>query len=132
MAIHTAQHLVSAILDTYSLPTLSWSITQFPSLDPPYIELPRQMTWSEVEEVEEKCNGLISEKRAVWVEASLQHPEEDVGQEKLQVKEGEGKEEGDRASRGIPKDYAGVSLDPSHAPLLCATRFQASRDPLNR
>lgn len=57
------------------------------------------MTWKEVDEVEERCNQLVKEARSVWVEASLQGDEGGV-------KDGEG----DRASRGIPKDYAGVSL----------------------
>lgn len=98
MAIHTAQHLLSAVLDTYNLPTLSWSMTQFPSLDCPYIELPRGLTWAEVQEVEDRCNKLISDDLGVWVETSMQSNGNGV--------EGE---EGDRESRGIPKDYEGVS-----------------------
>jgi alanyl-tRNA synthetase len=97
MAIHTAQHLLSAVLDTYNLPTLSWSMTQYPSLDCPYIELSRGLTWKEVEEVEEKCNQLIGEDLSVWVETSMQN-------------EGGVDGEGDRESRGIPKDYEGVCL----------------------
>lgn len=99
MAIHTAQHLLSAVLDTYQLPTLSWSMTQFPSLDCPYIELPRGLTWKEVEEVEDKCNKLISDDLGVWVETSMQTS---VGANGVEG------EEGDRESRGIPKDYEGV------------------------
>lgn len=98
MAIHTAQHLLSAILDTYNLPTLSWSMTQYPSLDCPYIELPRGLTWAEVQEVEDKCNALIDADVSVWVETSMQQEEKGVNAE-----------EGDRESRGIPKDYEGVS-----------------------
>ena len=52
MAIHTAQHLLSAVLDTYSLPTLSWSLTSHPSLEPPYIELSRKRGEGDVARVE--------------------------------------------------------------------------------
>ena len=99
MAIHTAQHLLSAVLDTYNLPTLSWSMTQHPSLDCPYIELPRGLTWKEVQEVEDRCNELINSDVGVWVETSMQSEEGVDG-------------EGDRESRGIPKDYEGVSQSP--------------------
>jgi len=98
MAIHTAQHLLSAVLDTYELPTLSWSMTQYPSLDCPYIELSRGLTWKEVEEVEDKCNRLIADDLAIWVETNIQDTKIDG--------------EGDRESRGIPKDYEGVMLYP--------------------
>lgn len=98
MAIHTAQHLLSAVLDTYNLPTLSWSMTQYPSLDCPYIELPRGLTWKEVQEVEDRCNALIDADLGVWVETTMQQQDGGVG-------EGEA----DRESRGIPKDYEGVS-----------------------
>jgi Ser-tRNA(Ala) deacylase AlaX len=94
MAIHTAQHLLSAVLDTYQLPTLSWSMTQYPSLDCPYIELTRGLTWKEVEEVEERCNQLIADDLSIWVETNIQDTKIDG--------------EGDRESRGIPKDYEGV------------------------
>lgn len=106
MAIHTAQHLLSAILDTYNLPTLSWSMTQFPSLDCPYIELPRGLTWQEVEAVEDRCNELINAGVGVWVETSMQ---QDGG--------GVDGDEGDRESRGIPKDYEGVSRAQPRFPL---------------
>lgn len=99
MAIHTAQHLLSAVLDTYNLPTLSWSMTQHPSLDCPYIELPRGLTWKEVQDVEDRCNELIGSDVGVWVETSMQSEEGVDG-------------EGDRESRGIPKDYEGVSQSP--------------------
>ena len=80
-------------------------MTQHPSLDPPYIELPRGLTWKEVEEVEDRCNQLIGADVGVWVETSMQN------------KAGlDGESEGDRESRGIPKDYEGVSQ-----PVMSAT-----------
>jgi alanyl-tRNA synthetase/misacylated tRNA(Ala) deacylase len=98
MSLHTVQHLLSAVLDTRSLPTLSWSMTAHPSLEAPYVELPRSLTWQEVEEVEAECNRLIGEARRIWIDVNLQADGGEVG---------EGGE-GERESRGIPTDYAGV------------------------
>lgn len=97
MSLHTAQHLLSAVLDTKSLPTISWSMTEHPSLETPYVELPRALTWAEAQEVEDTCNRLIAEARRVWIDVSIQIDGGETG-------------DGDRESRGIPKDYAGVSL----------------------
>lgn len=105
MSLHTAQHLLSAILDTYNLPTLSWALPPHPSLDPPYIELPRGLTWSEVEEVEKKCNGLIEEGRKVWIDVDRQKDGE-FGRVTLG---------GEDEVRGIPRDYEGVSRPLSFA-----------------
>ncbi|WVR03150.1 hypothetical protein IAU60_000140 [Kwoniella sp. DSM 27419] len=102
MTIHTSQHLLSAVLDTYNLPTLSWSMHAFPSLECPYVELSRALTLQEAEEVEQKCNDLIAEGKKVWVDVSIQ---------RKAVSEAEGGEEGgspeERENRGIPKDYDG-------------------------
>lgn len=109
MAIHTGQHLLSAILDTYNLPTLSWSVTAYPSLDAPYVELPRGLTWAEAQEVEDKCNTLIKEGKKVWIDVDVQ-------------KEGEHEKftmAGERETRGIPKDYTGVRCSVSHDPSPC-------------
>lgn len=100
MIIHTAQHLLSAILDSYAegLPTLSWGFAAHPSLDPPYVELPRSLTWAEVEEVERRCNEAIERGVKIWVDVDVQQ-------------EGYVKEtsQGVRESRGIPEDYTDVS-----------------------
>lgn len=95
MTIHTAQHLLSAVLDTYNLPTLSWAMHAHPSLETPYVELGRQLTWKEAEEVEGKCNALIAQAKKIWIEVSVQGDEAGGDSE--------------RESRGLPKDYAGVS-----------------------
>lgn len=100
MTLHTAQHLLSAVLDTYGLPTLSWAMHAHPSLETPYVELQRQLTWKEAEEVETKCNALIAEAKKIWIEVSVQSRSEE-GQ--VQSADDE------RESRGLPKDYAGVS-----------------------
>ena len=96
MSIHTAQHLLSAILDTFAegLNTLSWGFAPYPSLETPYVELPRALTWAEAEKVELKCNQAIERGVKIWV---------DVGeQEEGFVKTTAG---GVRENRGIPEDY---------------------------
>ena len=97
MSIHTAQHLLSAVLDSYNLPTLSWSLTSHPSLEPPYIEISRNLTWAEAEEVERKCNRLIEEAKKVWVDVDMQ----EEGFVKMTAV-------GIRENRGIPTDYTDV------------------------
>jgi Ser-tRNA(Ala) deacylase AlaX len=106
MSIHTAQHLLSAVLDVFDLNTLSWGMPAYPSLDPPYIELPRALTWEEAQAAEARCNELIKEDRKVWIDVTVQ------GETRLQVdsvKDAEGIDV-ERESRGIPKDYTGVSV----------------------
>jgi Ser-tRNA(Ala) deacylase AlaX len=100
MSCHTSQHLLSAILDVHAegLPTLSWSMSAYPSLEPPYIELPRALTWAEVEQVEKRCNEVIEVGKNIWVDVDMQ---------------GEGfvktTAAGVRENRGIPTDYKDVS-----------------------
>jgi hypothetical protein len=162
MTQHTAQHLLSALLDThFSLPTLSWALPAHPSTDPCYVELPRGLSKDEVEKVEAMCNELVSREwgaRAglaeksgkeegggdtrVWIESRLQGQssvaqsgtvtpaQTDAGEVSGDVqKEMEGlglgseggvMEYGDRESRGLPKDYEGVSHYPNFWMLVYA------------
>lgn len=55
MQQHTGQHLLSAILDKYDLPTLSWNMGEMVN----YIEVPRKITPEEIVEVTEKVNHEI-------------------------------------------------------------------------
>jgi hypothetical protein len=87
-------------------------MTQYPSLDCPYIELTRGLTWKEVEEVEDECNQLIADDLSIWVETNIQDSKIDG--------------EGDRESRGIPKDYEGVCHHFCH--LLVITYDRVSFD----
>lgn len=66
MSLHTAQHLLSAVLDTRDLPTLSWSLTPHPA--PCYVEIPRAMSVEEIASVQEQANKLVFEGRKVYVE----------------------------------------------------------------
>ena len=110
MSIHTGQHLLSAILDVHAegLPTLSWGMPPHPSLDLPYVELPRGLTWAETEEIERKCNEAIRNATRVWVDVTRQ--EDGFVKTTLQ---------GVRENRGIPEDYQDVrdSLSPCFSPL---------------
>ena len=112
MTIHTSQHLLSAVLDTYAegLPTLAWSMSAYPSLDPPYIELPRALTWAEAEDVERRCNDLIAENKKIWVDVDMQ----EEGYVKVTAA-------GVRENRGIPEDYANVGPSSSNVPVSADT-----------
>ncbi|GAA5934303.1 putative alanine--tRNA ligase [Sporobolomyces koalae] len=70
MSMHTAQHLLSAVFEReHGLDTLSWSLQKFP--EPCYIELPRTPTAVEIERVQNRCNQVIAEGRAVQVKMEL-------------------------------------------------------------
>ncbi len=110
MTIHTAQHLLSAVLDRSELNTLSWALPAYPSLEPPYVELPRGLTWAEAEDAERKCNALIKENRRVWIDVTAQTGKGINDDDKVKDVAGIDVE---RESRGLPKDYEGVSRDVS-------------------
>lgn len=93
MVTHTAQHLLSAVLDRRELHTLSWAMPAYPSTDAAYIELPRALTWQEVQDAEAECNAHIAAGLSIWIDVDMQGSGDDAG----------------RANRGIPKDYTGVS-----------------------
>ncbi|KAM9886221.1 hypothetical protein OXX79_014339, partial [Metschnikowia pulcherrima] len=63
MQQHTGQHLISAIFDTYDLETLSWSMGDMIN----YIELPRKVEQSVINEVSEKVNNMIVENLPIKV-----------------------------------------------------------------
>nr|GAT59399.1 predicted protein [Mycena chlorophos] len=98
MTLHTSQHLLSALLETkLQLPTLSWSLTSYPS--PCYVEVPRGMTADEIAMIQREANNLVFEGRKVHVEA------QELDRESLAPVE---KTEAGRAvGRGLPDDYTG-------------------------
>lgn len=55
MQQHTGQHLLSAVLDTYDLETISWSMNDMIN----YIELPRPVDQELIDEVNKKINNYI-------------------------------------------------------------------------
>lgn len=98
MTCHTSQHLLSALLETrLNLPTLSWSLTAWPS--PCYVELPRTMTPEEIFSIQNEANRLVFEGRRVHVEVK----ELSEDHRKPAEKTGNNREIG----RGLPQDYTG-------------------------
>ncbi|KAG6890256.1 hypothetical protein C0992_002522 [Termitomyces sp. T32_za158] len=98
MSMHTSQHLLSALLESrLELPTLSWSLTAYPS--PCYVEIPRGMTVEEVSLIQNEANQLVFEGRRVHVEVE----ELDQTQEKPTTV----LESGRAVGKGLPDDYTG-------------------------
>lgn len=96
MCMHTSQHLLSAVLETrLDLPTLSWSLTAYPT--PSYVEIPRAMTPEEITAVQEETNRYVFEGRQVHVEV------EELESIPESVKTGSGRTVG----KGLPTDYTG-------------------------
>ncbi|KAG6855143.1 hypothetical protein C0991_006072 [Blastosporella zonata] len=98
MSMHTSQHLLSALLESQlDLPTLSWSLTTYPS--PCYVEIPRGMSSEEVISIQTEANRLVFEGRRIHVEVE----ELDKAQEKPTPI----LESGRAAGKGLPEDYTG-------------------------
>ncbi|KAL1741071.1 Threonyl/alanyl tRNA synthetase [Schizophyllum fasciatum] len=93
MTLHTAQHLLSALLETrLQLPTLSWSLTGYPA--PCYVEVPRSMTPEEIASVQDAANRLVFEGRRVHVEVQEMESKDTAAA-------------GRASGRGLPGDYTG-------------------------
>lgn len=65
---HSGQHLLSAVLDQYEIPTLAW--TMGPELV--YVEVPRLP--EDIKEVERKCNEYIRQNLAISVTETKERP----------------------------------------------------------
>ncbi|PPR06577.1 hypothetical protein CVT24_001758 [Panaeolus cyanescens] len=97
MSMHTSQHLLSALLETrLDLPTLSWSLTSYPS--PCYVEIPRGMTQEEVMAIQTEANNLVFEGRRVHVEV------EELNEKPAEVPK---LESGRSVGKALPEDYTG-------------------------
>lgn len=98
MSMHTSQHLLSALLETrLQLPTLSWSLTTYPT--PCYVEIPRAMSPEEVALIQEEANQLVFEGRQVHVEVEELDPDNRPDVVKL--------ESGRSVGKALPTDYTG-------------------------
>lgn len=75
MQQHTGQHLLSAVMDKYDLPTLSWSMGEMVN----YIEIPRKLESGEVESIESEVTSLINQSLEIVVET----PENTIKEGKL-------------------------------------------------
>lgn len=64
MQQHTGQHLLSAILDKYELPTLSWNMGEKIN----YIEIPRKLTDNEMLEISQEVNDEIFNNTEINIE----------------------------------------------------------------
>jgi misacylated tRNA(Ala) deacylase len=100
MSLHTAQHLLSSIIDTsLKAPTLTWSLTPWPS--PAYIDLPRPLSAAEINQVQEQVNRHVFEGRRVHIEVDELREGQvgiDLGQRVASSRE---------LGRGLPTDYSG-------------------------
>ncbi len=68
MEQHTGQHLLSAIMNSYdNLNTLGWGMGSGDDMS--YVDLPRQPTPEEMEEIQVRCNDAIAENLPVKVDA---------------------------------------------------------------
>lgn len=98
MTLHTSQHLLSAILEQLvQLPTLSWSLTTYPS--PCYVEISRTLTPEEVTSIQDEANALVFEGRRVYVEVEELHANNVPGVARL--------ENGRSAGKALPSNYTG-------------------------
>lgn len=96
--MHTSQHLLSAVLEMrLNLPTLSWSLTTYPT--PSYVEIPRAMTVEEIASIQEEANRYVFEGRQVHVEVE----ELDRGT----IPETAKTESGRSVGKSLPSDYTG-------------------------
>ena len=102
MCMHTSQHLLSAVLEThFSLPTLSWALTTFPT--PSYVEIPRSLTEEEISEVQAITHTLAYEGRAVHVEIEpLRREGPDANHPGVAIHES-----GRSVGKALPEDYTG-------------------------
>ena len=101
MSLHTAQHLLSSVIDTtLKALTFTGSLTPWPS--PAYIDLPRPLTAAEISRVQDRVNHHVLEGRRVHVEVDKLR----AGQ--AGIDPGEPPALSSRElGRGLPADYSG-------------------------
>lgn len=100
MSMHTSQHLLSALLESrLDLPTLSWSLTAYPS--PCYVEIPRGMSVEEIGVIQSEANRLVFEGRRVHVEV------EELDDQEERAKIQPTSEAGRAIGKALPTDYTG-------------------------
>jgi alanyl-tRNA synthetase/misacylated tRNA(Ala) deacylase len=102
MSMHTAQHLLSSVIDSsLKTPTLTWSLTPWPS--PAYVDLPRSLTDAEISQVQDEVNRYVFEGRRVHVEVNELRP----GQAGIDTGGGAVPPSSRELGRGLPSDYSG-------------------------
>ena len=93
MCMHTAQHLISALLETrLQLPTPSWCLT--PSPNPSYIEVPHAPTTEELKAIKDAANDYCLYGTRLHIEVEeLDTAPRDIGDR--------------NGSKALPADYTG-------------------------
>jgi misacylated tRNA(Ala) deacylase len=100
MSLHTSQHLLSSVIDTsLKAPTLTWSLTPWPS--PAYIDLPRPLTAAEIGQVQDQVNRHVFEGRRVHVEV------DELRDGQVGIDSGAPTPSSRELGRGLPTDYSG-------------------------
>ena len=99
MSLHTAQHLLSSVIDTsLKAPTLTWSLTPWPS--PAYVDLPRPLSAAEISQVQDQVNRYVFEGRRVHVEV------DELREGKGSIDPGQPVALSRELGRGLPTDYS--------------------------
>lgn len=99
MSLHTAQHLLSSVIDTsLKAPTLTWSLTPWPS--PAYVDLPRPLSAAEISQVQDQVNRYVFEGRRVHVEV------DELREGKGSIDPGQPVASSRELGRGLPTDYS--------------------------
>jgi len=100
MSLHTAQHLLSSVIDTsLKVPTLTWSLTPWPS--PAYIDLPRPLKAAEINQVQDQVNYHVFEGRRVHVQV------DELREGQVGIDPGQPVASSRELGRGLPTDYSG-------------------------
>ncbi|KAI0304009.1 hypothetical protein BC826DRAFT_980949 [Russula brevipes] len=134
MSLHTAQHLLSSVIDSsLKAPTLTWSLTPWPS--PAYIDLSRPLTAAEISQAQDEVNRYVFEGRRVHVEVDeLREGQAGIDTGDSEVAAAAPPPSSSSSSRelgrGLPRDYAGgvhrmVIIDGVDRTPCCGTHLPA-------
>ncbi|KAI9513315.1 ThrRS/AlaRS common domain-containing protein [Russula earlei] len=103
MSMHTSQHLLSSVIDsTLKTPTLTWSLTPWPS--PAYIDLPRPLTAAEISSVQDHVNRHVFAGRRVHVQPASTGA---TATATIDIIRAEPQPSSRELGRGLPRDYSG-------------------------
>jgi len=109
MSLHTAQHLLSSVIDiSLKAPTLTWSLTPWPS--PAYVDLPRSLTAAEISQAQDEVNRYVFEGRRVHVEVDELRADQagiDTGSSSSSGSGSVPEPSSRELGRGLPSDYSG-------------------------
>jgi hypothetical protein len=99
MSMHTSQHLLSAVIEkSLKVPTLTWSLTPWPS--PAYIDLPRPLTAAEITRYKTKSIAMSSRDDASTSKSTS-------CERAKRYRPGDSEASSRELGRGLPVDYSG-------------------------